>query len=155
MRVPAGVDEGTSLKIAGSGNAGSNGSPSGNLYVIVHMKQAVGFKRSGDDLYTEISISFPQAAMGIEYKVPVIEDHIKVKIPAATQPGTTLRVREQGFPKLGRKSRGDLYVKINISVPKSMNDVQKRALFEYAKSMGEISKDSKYQNDNFFKKIFR
>jgi molecular chaperone DnaJ len=154
VRIPAGIDEGTSLKIAGSGNAGSNGSPSGDLYVIVHMKQTSGFKRDRDDLYTEISISFPQAAMGIEYEVPVIEGHIKVKIPPSTQPGTTLRVREQGFPKLGRKSRGDLYVKINIAIPKSMNDAQKRALFEYAKSMGEISKDSKYQSDNFFKKIF-
>jgi molecular chaperone DnaJ len=66
-----------------------------------------------------------------------------------------LRIREQGFPKLGRKSRGDLYVKINLSVPKSMNDAQKRALFEYAKSMGEVSKDARYQSDNFFKKIFR
>jgi molecular chaperone DnaJ len=154
VRVPAGVDEGTSLKIAGSGNAGSNGSLPGDLYVIVHMKQTAGFKRNGDDLYTEISISFPQAAMGIECEVPVIEGHIKIKIPPATQPGTTLRVWEQGFPKLGKKNRGDLYVKINISVPKFMNDVQKRALFEYAKSMGEISKDSKYQSDNFFKKFF-
>jgi molecular chaperone DnaJ len=154
VRVPAGVDEGTSLKIAGSGNAGANGSLSGDLYVIVHMKQTAGFKRNGDDLYTEISISFSQAAMGIEYEVPAIASNIKVKIPPSTQPGTTLRVREQGFPKLGRKSRGDLYVKINISVPKSMSDVQKRALFEYAKSMGEISKDSKYQSDNFFRKIF-
>lgn len=154
VRVPAGVDEGVSLKVAGSGNAGYNGSPAGDLYVIVHMKQIAGFKRNGDDLHTEISISFSQAAMGIEYKVPVVEGYVKVKIPPSTQPGTTLRVREQGFPKLGRKNRGDLYVKINISVPKSMSDAQKRALFEYAKSMGEISKDAKYQSENFFKKIY-
>jgi molecular chaperone DnaJ len=154
VRVPAGVDEGTSLKIAGSGNAGPNGTLSGDLYVIVHMRQTAGFKRNGDDLYTEISISFPKAAIGVEYEVPIIEGHIKVKIPPSTQPGTTLRVREQGFPKLGRKSRGDLYVKINISVPKSMNDAQKQALFEYAKYMGEVPKDSKYHSDNFFRKIF-
>ncbi|MDR0800433.1 MAG: molecular chaperone DnaJ [Endomicrobium sp.] len=154
VRVPAGIDEGTSLKVADSGNAGYNGAPAGDLYVVVHMRQIAGFKRIGDDLYTKISISFPQAAMGIEYEVPVIEGHVKVKIPPSTQPGTTLRVREQGFPKLGRKNRGDLYVEINISVPKSMNDAQKRALFEYAKSMGEVSKDAKYQSRNFFKKIF-
>ncbi|GHT53813.1 hypothetical protein AGMMS50233_00540 [Endomicrobiia bacterium] len=149
-----GVDEGTSLKVSGSGNAGANGAPSGDLYVVVHMKQSAGFRRNGDDLYTEISVSFSQAAIGMEYDVSVLEGHVKVKIPAGTQPGITLRVREQGFPILGRKSRGDLYVKINISVPKSMNDAQKRALFEYSKSMGEIPSDAKYQNESFFKKIF-
>jgi molecular chaperone DnaJ len=155
VKIPSGVDEGISLKVAGAGNVGSNRSPSGDLYVVVHMKKMVGFKRSDCDLYTEISISFSQAAMGIEYNVPVIEGFVKVKIPSATQPGTTLRVREQGFPKLGRKSRGDLYVKVSIYVPKFMSDTQKRALFEYAKAMGEVSEDAKYQNDNFFKKIFR
>ena len=155
VRIPAGVDEGTSLKISGSGNAGSNGYPAGDLYVVIHMKQVAGFKRSGDDLYTEVSISFPQATMGVEYDVPILREHVKVRVPPSTQPGTVLRVREQGFPKLGRKSRGDLYVKINISVPKSMNDVQKRALFEYAKSMGEVPKSAQFQNDNFFKKIFK
>jgi len=155
LKIPAGVDDGVSLKVAGAGNVGLNRAPSGDLYVVIHMKKMPGFKRDVDDLYTEISISFPQAVIGIEYNVPVVEGFVKVKIPPATQPGTTLRVREQGFPKLGRKSRGDLYVKINISVPKLMNDIQKRALFEYAKTTGEVSKDAKYQNDNFFKKIFR
>ncbi|MDR1087635.1 MAG: molecular chaperone DnaJ [Endomicrobium sp.] len=154
VRVPAGVDEGTSLKVSGSGNAGANGAPSGDLYVVVHMKQALGFRRDGENLYTDISISFSQAAMGVEYDVPVLQGSVKVKIPPGTQPGTTLRVREQGFVRLGRKNRGDLFVKVNVSVPKSMNDTQKKALFEYAKSMGEISQDSKYQSDNFFKKIF-
>ncbi|MCL2335658.1 MAG: molecular chaperone DnaJ, partial [Endomicrobia bacterium] len=154
VRIPAGVDEGTSLKVTGSGNAGANGAPAGDLYVVVHMKPERDFKRSGDDLYTDIYVSFSQAAMGLEYDVPVVEGHVKVKIPPATQPGTTLRVREQGFPQLGSRSRGDLYVKVNVSVPKSMNDAQKRALFEYAKSMGELPKDAVYQSDGFFKKIF-
>ncbi|MDR2644482.1 MAG: molecular chaperone DnaJ [Endomicrobium sp.] len=154
VRVPAGVDEGTSLKVSGSGNAGANGTPAGDLYVVVHMRSTPGFRRDGDNLHTEISVSFSQAAMGVEYDVPVLQESVKVKIPVGTQPGTTLRIREQGFPKLGRKNRGDLFVKVNVSVPKSMNDAQKRALFEYAKSMGEVPKDSKYQSDNFFKKIF-
>ncbi|MDR1940924.1 MAG: molecular chaperone DnaJ [Endomicrobium sp.] len=155
VRIPAGVDEGTSLKVSGSGNAGSNGAPSGDLYVVVHMKHMQGFKRNGDDLYTEIQVSFSQAAMGMEYDVAVIEGYVKVKIPSGAQPGATLRVREQGFPRLGARSRGDLYVKINVNIPKSMNDLQKKALFEYAKAMGEIPKDSQYQSDNFFKKIFK
>jgi molecular chaperone DnaJ len=155
VKIPAGINEGISLKVTGSGNAGSNGAPPGDLYVTIHMKQLAGFKRNGDDLYIEVPISFSQAAIGVEYDVSVMEEHVKVKIPPATQPETIFRIREHGFPKLGRKNRGDLYVKVNISVPKSMNDVQKRALFEYAKAMGEIPKDVKYQSDNFFKKIFR
>ncbi|MDR3274547.1 MAG: molecular chaperone DnaJ [Endomicrobium sp.] len=155
VKIPAGVDEGTSLKVSASGNAGSNGAPPGDLYVVIHMKQTEGFQRNGDDLYTEIAISFPQTAMGIDYSVPVLEGQVKVKIPPSTQPGTILRIREQGFPKLGRKSRGDLYIKINLSMPKHMTDAQKRALFEYAKSMGEIPRAEQYQGDSFFKKIFR
>jgi len=155
VRIPPGVDEGTSLKVPGAGNAGANGYPPGDLHVVIHMKRAEGFKREGADLYTEISISFPQAAMGVDYDVPAVKGNVKVKVPPSTQPGTVLRVREQGFPKLGRRNRGDLYVRINVFVPKSMNDAQKRALFEYAKSMGEFPKDAQYQNDSFFKKIFR
>ncbi|MDR1259886.1 MAG: molecular chaperone DnaJ [Endomicrobium sp.] len=155
IRIPAGVDEGTSLKITASGNAGPNGSPPGDLYVVIHLIQTEGFKRKKDDLYTEITVSFSQATMGVDYNVPVLEEYVKIKIPPATQPGTILRIREQGFPKLGRKNRGDLYVKINLSVPKHMNDIQKKALFEYAISMGEIPKDAKYQSNGFFKKIFR
>ncbi|MDR2426121.1 MAG: molecular chaperone DnaJ [Endomicrobium sp.] len=155
VKIPAGVDEGTSLKVTGSGNAGSNGYPSGDLYVVVHLKRDPHFHRDGDNIYTEIKVSFPQAAIGTEFEVPVIEGTVKVKIPAGTQPGTTLRVREQGFPRLGiRNARGDLYVKIDIEVPKSMNTEQKKALFEYAKSMGEVSVDAVYQDDSFFRKIF-
>ncbi|MDR0890670.1 MAG: molecular chaperone DnaJ [Endomicrobium sp.] len=155
IKIPAGVDEGTSLKITGEGNAGSNRGKYGDLYIVIHMKNMAGFNRNGCDLHTEVSISFPQAAMGIDYNVPVIEGYVKIKIPAATQAGTVLRIREQGFPKLGRKIRGDLYVKINVIVPKHMNETQKRALFEYAKSMGEIAQDIKYQSNSFFKRIFR
>jgi molecular chaperone DnaJ len=112
------------------------------------------FQKDGDDLHTSINISFSQAVFGMEYDVPVIEGSVKLKIPAGTQTGTTMRIREQGFPMLGRKGRGNLHVKININVPKSMNEEQKRALFEYAKSMGEVPKDAKYQSEGLFKKIF-
>ena len=155
IKIPQGVDEGTTLKVAGSGNAGANGAPAGDLYVVVHMKSERNLARRGNDLYTEISVSFSQAAVGTEYQVPVVEEAVNLKIPAGTQSGTILRVREKGFPKLGTKSRGDLLVKVIVNIPKSMNETQKKALFEYAKAMGDIPKDSQYQSDNFFKKIFR
>ncbi|WP_413853774.1 DnaJ C-terminal domain-containing protein, partial [Candidatus Ruminimicrobium bovinum] len=110
--------------------------------------------RDGDDLHTEIKLTFAQAALGLEYDVPVLEGTVKVKIPQGTQPGTILRIREQGFPVLGRRIKGDLYVKINVTVPKSLNSDQKKALFEFAKTMGEVPKDAVLKNDSFFKKFF-
>jgi molecular chaperone DnaJ len=154
VRIPQGADEGTRLKVAGSGNAGRNGGQAGDLYVVIHLKPMNNFQRDGDNLYTSISITFSQAAMGVEYDVPVIDGKIKLKIPAGTQPGIVMRVKEQGFPSLGRRVRGNLFVKVNIEVPKSMNEAQKKSLFEYAKAMGEIPKDTQYQSDNFFKKVF-
>lgn len=154
LRIPQGVHEGTSLKVTGSGNAGAKGALSGDLYVVVHMKQSPGFKRNEDDLYTEVSVSFPKAAMGAEVDVSLLEGSIKIKVPQGTQSGRTLRVKDQGFPILGRRVRGDLYVKINVVVPTFLTDQQKRALFEYARTTGDVSEDAKYQSDNFFKKIF-
>ncbi|MDR3111564.1 MAG: molecular chaperone DnaJ [Elusimicrobiota bacterium] len=155
VKIPPGVDEGTALRVTGSGNAGKNGAPSGDLHVVVHLKPEKNFKRHGDDLHTETFITFAQAAMGAEHEISVIDSKLKLRIPPATQAGTVLRIHEQGFPKLGRRSRGDLFVKINIAVPKNLNEKQKEALFEYAKSMGEIPQDVQFQNESFFKKIFK
>ena len=154
VKIPKGVDEGTQLRVSGSGNAGTNGAPAGDLFVIIHLKQMSQFQRRGDDLLTSINISFSKAALGTEQNVPVIDSSVILKIPAGTQNATTMRVKEQGFPQLGRKGRGDLYVKINVEVPRSLNGNQKKALFEYAKAMGEIPQDAKYQSEGLFKKIF-
>jgi molecular chaperone DnaJ len=154
VRIPQGVDEGTQLRVSGSGNAGPNGGPYGDLFVFIHLKSMDNFRRQESDLHTSINITFSQAVLGMEYDVPIIDGHVKLKIPPGTQPGTTLRVRDEGFPLLGRKGRGNLYVKININVPKNINDTQRRALFEYAKTMGEVPKDAQYQSEGFFGKIF-
>lgn len=155
VRVPQGADEGTQLKVSGAGDAGKNGGTAGDLYVFIHLKPMTNFQRQGDDLYTSLSITFSQAALGFEADVPVIDGNVKLKIPAGTQPGITMRVKEQGFPAIGRRIRGNLFVKINVEVPKDMNENQKRALFEYAKTMGEVPKDESYQKDNIFKKFFK
>ena len=155
VRIPQGVNDGSTLRVSGAGDAGPNGAQSGDLYVVIHLKKQSGFERKGDDLYTEIKLTFAQATLGLEYEVPVLDGIVKVKVAPGTQPGIVLRVREQGFPKLGRRGvRGDLYVKVNIAVPKSLNSEQKKALFEFAKTMGEVPKDAVLKNDSFFKKFF-
>jgi molecular chaperone DnaJ len=154
VRIPQGVNEGTQLRVSGAGNAGKNGAPAGDLFVVVHLKPMNNFARHGDDLYTSVNISFSQAALGTEVQVPVIDDHITLKIPSGTQTETTMRIKDNGFPQLGTRHKGNLYVKIKVEVPRSMNDGQKKALFEYAKAMGEVPKDAKYQSDGLFKRIF-
>ena len=155
VKIPQGVNDGSTLRVSGAGDAGPKGAQPGDLYVVIHLKKQPGFVREGDDLHTEIRLTFAQAALGLEYDVPVLDGKVKVKIGSGTQPGTILRVRDQGFPKLGRRGvRGDLYVKVNVNVPKSLNSEQKKALFEFAKTMGEVPKDAVQKNDSFFKKFF-
>ncbi|MDD3730086.1 MAG: DnaJ C-terminal domain-containing protein, partial [Endomicrobiaceae bacterium] len=155
VKIPQGVTEGTTLRVSGGGNAGPNGSQSGDLYVIIRLKQQANFQRREDDLYTEIKLTYAQAVLGLDYDVPVLEGTVKVKIAPGTQPGTTLRVREQGFPRLGRRAKGDLFVKVNVHVPKNLTNEQRKALFEYAKSMGETAPDANSNSDGIFKKIFK
>ncbi|MBQ3834937.1 MAG: molecular chaperone DnaJ [Elusimicrobia bacterium] len=154
VRIPQGVNDGSTLRVSGAGDAGPQGAQSGDLYVVIHLKKQAGFTREGDDLHTEIKLTFAQATLGMEYDVPVLDGHVKVKIAPGTQPGTILRVREQGFPILGRRAKGDLYVKVNVNVPKSLNSEQKKALFEFSKTMGEVPKDAVLKEDSFFKKFF-
>ena len=150
IRIPPGVDEGTSLRVTGSGDAGAKGGPSGDLYVVIHLKRDPRFTRSGDDLHTEIDISFVKAALGGESEVETLDGKVKVKIPPGTQVGTTFRIRESGFPKLGRRGKGDLLVKANIIVPKNLTEKQKVALKQYAQAGGEDVSDA----PGMFKKVF-
>ncbi|MBN1822908.1 MAG: molecular chaperone DnaJ [Endomicrobiales bacterium] len=149
VRIPPGVDTGTSLRVTGAGDAGSKGGPPGDLYVVIRLRRDPKFKRIGDDIHTEISISFTKAAFGGESEVDTIDGKVTLKVPAGTQPGTVFRVREAGFPKLGRRAKGDLLVKANVSVPRNLSEKQKKALKDFAHTMGEDVKDS-----GVFKRVF-
>lgn len=149
VRIPPGVDEGTSLRVAGAGDMAGRGSVPGDLYVVVHLKSDPVFSRDNDDLVTELKLSFAQAALGGEYEAPTLRDKIKLKIPAGTQPDTTFRVKSEGFPHLGRRGNGDLLIKISIVVPKNLTEKQKAALHQYAQSMGEDTGPG-----GIFKKVF-
>lgn len=150
VRIPPGVDDGTSLRVTGGGDMGAKGGIPGDLYVVIRMKHDPRFKRLGDDLFTEIDISFVMAVLGGESEIETLDGKVKLKVPPGTQVGTTFRIREAGFPKLGRRGKGDLLVKANIAVPKSLNDKQKNALKQYAQLTGEEYSDS----HGVFKKVF-
>jgi molecular chaperone DnaJ len=152
VRVPAGVDEGTSLRVSGAGDAGPKGGTPGDLYVVIHLKKDQRFTRDGDDLHTESPVSFSTAVFGGDISITTLEGSVTLKVPQGTQPGTVFRVKEHGFPKLGRRSKGDLFVKVTIEVPKNLTEKQKGALQNFAQSMGESVQAG---SDNIFKKVFK
>jgi len=151
IRVPPGVREGTSLKIAGSGQAGTRGGPAGDLYVVVHLAKDSHFNREGDDLYTEQHVSIPQAIMGCEISVKTMESPVAIKVPPGTQSGTLFRLREKGMPRLAARGQGDQFVKIVVDIPKTVNSNQRDILLQLAKSLGE---NTTQYDEGVLKKLF-
>src|SRR5579872_1451510 len=132
LRIPAGVDTGSRLRSTGNGEAGVRGGPSGDLYVVLHVKPHEIFQRDGDDLICEVPVSFVQAALGAEIEVPTLSGRTHIKIPAGTQPGTTFRLKGKGMKNIQGFGSGDLHVRVNVEVPAHLNHAQKAKLQEFA-----------------------
>ena len=136
VRIPAGVADGQKIKLAGKGERGANGGPSGDLYVTVEVKAHPVFGRQGKNLTVTVLVTFAQAALGAEISVPTFEgDPVKLRLAPGSQPGQVLRVRGRGV-ETGR-GIGDLLVKVALEVPGELNDEQRQALGAFAKTMGE------------------
>jgi molecular chaperone DnaJ len=132
LRIPPGVDVGSRLRSSGNGEAGFRGGPSGDLYVVLHIKAHEIFQRDGDDLLCEVPVSFIQAALGADIEVPTLESKAAVKIPAGTQPNTTFRVKGKGVKNLQGYGQGDLHVRVQVEVPTRLNHEQRAKLEEFA-----------------------
>lgn len=132
LRIPGGVDTGSRLRSLGNGEAGFRGGPSGDLYVVLHVKPHEIFQRDGDDLLCEVPVSFVQAALGAEIEVPTLSGKAEIKIPAGTQPGTTFRLKGKGIKNVQGYGHGDLHVRIMVEVPTHLTSAQKAKLQEYA-----------------------
>ncbi|MBI5555641.1 MAG: molecular chaperone DnaJ [Elusimicrobia bacterium] len=131
VKIPAGVDEGSSLRVRGEGEAGEHGGPGGDLYVVIHVKKDPDFEREGNDLIMEKHVSFAQAALGAEITVPVLEGNVTMKVPAGTQGHTVFKLKQKGVPYLSGRGRGDLLVKIVVDVPKNLSEKEKQLLREF------------------------
>lgn len=129
-KVPAGVEDGTRIRFAGLGEAGTFGGPAGDLYVVLHVKEHSFFEREGNDLYCVMPISFTQAALGTEIVVPTLEGEHTLKIPEGTQSGTTLRIRNKGVPVLNGHGKGDLFVEVRLQTPSKLTKRQRELLQE-------------------------
>ncbi len=136
VKIPRGVQTGTKLRLAREGEAGTNGAPPGDLYVIVHVAPHSRFQRSGDDLYYTLDLSFPQAALGAEVGIKTMDDTVSLKIPPGTQNGDTFKVKGKGMPHLNSHSSGDLMVQTKIMVPKKLTSQEKELLRQFAEETG-------------------
>jgi molecular chaperone DnaJ len=131
VKIPAGVDSGDRIRLGGEGEAGVNGGPSGDLYVVIHLKDHPVFKRDGNDLHCEMPISFATAALGGEVEIPTLEGHAKIKIPAETQSGKVFRLRGKGIKGVRSNAPGDLLCHMQIETPVNLSERQRELLREF------------------------
>ncbi len=137
IRIPAGVDSGTRLRISGEGEAGINGGPSGDLFLVVEVAEHPDFKRDGGDLHRKLSVTFPQVALGCTVSVPTLTGEPEpLEIPAGTQPGKVFRIKGKGITRLrGARGAGDLFVHLAVDVPTKLTEKQRALLEALAKEM--------------------
>ncbi|MBR3299053.1 MAG: molecular chaperone DnaJ [Clostridia bacterium] len=136
VTIPAGIDDGQTIRIGGKGGAGYNGGPDGDLLVTIRVKEHKQFIREGYDLYTNLSIPITTAVLGGEVKVPTLTGDVKYNIPAGTQSGTTFRLRDLGVQKLRQQGKGDLYVNVTVDIPKHLTEEQRELFEKLAETFG-------------------
>jgi molecular chaperone DnaJ len=128
VKVPAGVETGSRLRVQGEGESGTQGGPSGDLYVVIHIVEHEQFERQGSNLYASLPLTFAQAALGADVFVKTLEEDDKLKIPMGTQTGTVFRLKAKGMPVLGGRGRGDLFVAVSVVTPTSLTREQRKLL---------------------------
>ncbi len=133
VKIPAGVETGSRLRLVGEGEGGAQGGPAGDLYVVIHVKEHERFERQGSNLYTSVPVTFAQAALGSEITVETLTGQDSFKIPAGTQTGTVFRRKGHGMPVLGGRGHGDLYVSVALRTPTTLTREQRRLLEELSK----------------------
>ncbi|ETW91789.1 MULTISPECIES: molecular chaperone DnaJ [Streptococcus] len=137
VKIPAGVETGQQIRLKGQGEAGFNGGPYGDLFVIINVLPSKQFERNGSTIYYNMNISFVQAALGDTVKVPTVHGDVEMTIPAGTQTGKTFRLKGKGAPKLSGGGQGDQHVTVNIVTPTKLNDAQVEALKNFAAAGGD------------------
>lgn len=151
VKIPAGVETGQQIRLQGQGEAGFNGGPYGDLFVIINVLPSNKFERNGSTIYYTMNISFVQAALGDTVEVPTVHGDVEMTIPAGTQTGKTFRLRGKGAPKLRGGGQGDQHVTVNIVTPTKLNDAQVKALKQFAQAGGD--KVGNPKKKGFFDKV--
>lgn len=151
VKIPAGVDTGSRLRISREGEMGLHGGPPGDLYVILNVEEHPFFKREGTEIFCEVPISFPQAVLGTEIEVPTLDGTSRIKIPAGTPSGKMFHIKGKGMPRVGSTVRGDQIVRVYVDVPKKLTPRQRELLEEFARiNSDEITKSFKERLKDLF-----
>ena len=151
VNIPAGVEDGTRIRLAGEGEAGARGGPAGDLYIFLSLAAHELFQRDGADLYCRVPVSMATAALGGEFEVPTIDSsEAKVKIPAGTQSGTRFRLSSKGMPVLRSKQMGDMYVQVTVETPQKLTKRQRELLTEFQQLS---SQDTHPEADGFLGRV--
>ncbi len=137
IAIPAGVENGSTLRLMGRGEAAPRGGPPGNLYVVLRVEDDERFERDGADLHTEIEVSFPQLALGDRVAVPTLDGDVEVDIPPGTQPGETIPLSGKGMPRLGARGKGDVVAHLKLVVQGTLSAEEDAHLRAYAKAGGQ------------------
>jgi molecular chaperone DnaJ len=135
VTIPAGIESGQTLRVAGQGEVGGRGGPYGDLYVEVQVLPHERFHREGTDLVVEVPLSFPEAVLGTQIQLPTLDGEVAVDVPSGSETGKVLRVRGCGMPYLRGSGRGDLHVRLRVLVPDKVSDTARHLLEELAKEM--------------------
>ena len=135
VKIPAGIATGQRLRLSGEGEAGTQGGPSGDLYVVIHVAEHEFFQRDGNDLHCEVPLSFATLALGGEITVPGIDGEESIKVPEGTQPGTTFKVKGKGMPDVSGRGHGDLLVTVQGVTPKKLSKEQRKLLEQLAATL--------------------
>lgn len=138
IKIPAGVETGSRLRVTGEGEAGTNGGGAGDLYVVIHVRAHEQFERQGANLYSPVPVTFAQAALGSEINVKTLEGEQQLKIPAGTQTGTVFRLKGHGMPILQGRGKGDLYVSVTVVTPTTLTRDQRRLLEQLSEVEDEV-----------------
>ncbi len=151
IKIPPGINNGTTMRISGQGNAGKHNGPRGDIFVVINIKPHNTIIREGDDLLTDVMIDYPEAIFGTTKEIDTLHGKKTVKIPEGIQPGTKLRIKNEGMPHLNSYGSGDLYVTIKVKVPrpKNLSREQKEILSKYAKLNRNTNSDSSWWNKIF------
>ena len=150
ITIPAGIDSGQAIPLRGQGNAGINGGSAGDLYVRVNVRPHKSFVRKGYDLYLDVSITYASAVLGGAIEVPTLEEKVEFTLPEGTQTGTSFRIKGKGIRMINSSSRGDLYIRTIIEVPKKLNREQKELLRKFNDS---LKNDNYDKRKSFFEKM--
>ena len=125
----------TRLRVSGAGEAGVNGGPAGDLFLLIEVEADKRFQREGADLHLRVDVAIPQASLGCELKIQTLDGEETLDVPAGTQPGSILRIRGRGMPRLRGSGKGDLHIHVRVTVPKKFTDKEKSLLIELALEM--------------------